>query len=253
MQVVIDKGIQDYLNFANDCASAVLKSPPVTFDLLKDVDLLIREIWGSPVQADAFSMFLCMNGYYLFMAAVRMATAGHVAAIHPLVRSALESACYAFLLTKDASLVTIWANRDKGDKERKASRKAFGNALADTVKHLRGVQIDAAQYVQGLYDASITYGAHPNPSGLFLHVDRPADEGHQWRVPFTCMYGPTSYEVTRGLFACAEFGIGIAYLTVQCVSDHPDHDKLQARFDAVLESKNHIEERLRAESLDDSR
>lgn len=244
MQVIVDKTIDDYLEFANN-AFAVRNAPPVTFQLVKDVDQLIREVWSAPIEADAIPSFLSMNAYYYFMASVRMALAGHVASIFPLTRAALESACYAFLMTRDKSLVSVWADREKGEVERKACRKAFSSAVSDATRRLRMVQVEAADFIRDLYDASITYGAHPNVLGLFKHADVPADEGHQWRVPFTCMYDSTSYEVAHALFICAEFGIGVAYLNSRCISDHPLFKELQTRFDAVLQSKHLMEDRLK--------
>lgn len=245
MQVVVDKDIDDYLDFANNCALQALGSPSLIMDLVRDVDSLIREVWSGPIEADAIPMFLGMNGYYLLLAAIRMALAGHVASIFPLARSALESSCYAFLLSKDVSLVPIWTNRENGEAGRKACRRAFANAVSETTRRLRVSQVEAAEYIQGLYDSSITYGAHPNPTGLFVHFDLPSDGGDQWKVPFNCMYDSTSYQMAHGLFVCAEFGIGIAYLNAQCISNHPRREQLQARFDAVNQSKNLMEDRMK--------
>lgn len=246
MQFLIDKSIDDYLAFSDERTRSFLNSPPQIFELVRNVDTLIREVWAETLDAKIVPAFLNMNAYFSYLAAVRTAISGHVSCVFPLVRAALESACYAFMLTKDETLQSVWMNRDKGDKERAACRKAFTSAVKDTAKQLRTIQVEMGDYVQELYDASITFGAHPNPLSVFRHLEVRDDDGSDhWKVDFTCMYGEDSHEVKHALLACVEYGIVIAYLNAQAITSHPHTTKLNQRFNEVNEAKNAMADMLR--------
>lgn len=249
MQFLIDKSIDDYLAFSDERTRSFQNSPPQIFELIRDVDTLIREVWTGTLDTQTVPAFLNMNAYFSFLAAVRTAISGHVSSVFPLARAALESACYAFLLSKDETLQSVWMNRDKGDDERTACRKAFTSAVKDTAKQLRTIQEEMGDYVQGLYDASITFGAHPNPLSVFRHLEVRDDDGSDhWKVDFTCMYGEDSHEVKHALLACAEYGIVIAYLNAQGIKQHPQVAELNRRFNEVNEIKNAMADLLRHSS-----
>lgn len=147
MQFLIDKNIDDYLAFSDGGTRSFQNSPPQLFELLRDVDTLIREVWTGTLDAQTVPAFLNMNAYFSFLAAVRMAISGHVSSVFPLARATMESACYAFLLTKDEALQSIWMNRYKGDAERTACRRAFTSTVKDTAKQLRSIQAEMGDYV----------------------------------------------------------------------------------------------------------
>lgn len=245
MQLVLEKSLEDYLSFADERTRAFMSAPPDMFRLVKDVDGLLRDAWSGSSNSSPIATFLAVNAYYTFMAAVRTAISGHVSCIFPLVRTALEAACYAFLITKDTDLANIWSNREKGPKENAACRKAFQSAIKDTARRLKSYQVEVAEYLQQLYDAAITFGAHPNPLSVFSHVEHGTDAGDGYvRFSLVCMYGESSYEVKRALLACAEYGIVIAYLNVHVFDSHPDPKKFNVRLNEVNELKNSMEERL---------
>jgi hypothetical protein len=247
MQLVVEKSLQDYLAFCDERARSFLTSPPRTFELVKEVDSLIRDVWSGTLDAQPIPSFLNVNAYYSYLAAVRIAVSGHVSAIFPLVRAALESACYAFLVTKDARLLTVWINREKSDRERAACRRAFTSAVKETSTRLRSIQVEMADYVRDLYEASITLGAHPNPLSVFHHLEVGQDEhSDHVKVSFTAVYSETSFEVARALLACAEYGIAVAYLNFQSLDSHSHVEVLNRRFNEVNEFKNKMEDELRS-------
>lgn len=247
MQLLVEKSLPDYLTFCDERARLFLISPPRMFELVKDVDSLIREVWTGTLDAQPIPSFLNLSAYYSYLAAVRVAVSGHVPAIFPLMRAALESACYAFLVTKDAALLTVWTNREKSEKDRAVCRKAFTSAVKETSTRLRSVQVEMADYVRDLYEASITFGAHPNPLSVFHHLEIGQDEGSDHvKVAFTAAYSETSFEVRHALLACAEYGIAVAYLNFQCLGSHPHVEVLNRHFNEVNEFKNRMEDELRS-------
>lgn len=248
MKFEIDKTIDDYLTFSNERARAFLDSPPRMFMLTKTVDALLREVMvGELVNAAPVPSFLAMNAYYSFLAATRMAAVGHVSSIFPLVRTGLESACYGFLISDDDALMSAWINRDRSEADRSICRSALTSSIKKAAAQLTSIQMEVATYLEGLYDASITYGAHPNPQSVFRHLQPQEDDGSAfWRLNFTCMYDETSYEVQHALLTCAEYGIMIAYLNMWTVKSHVNVEVLNRRFNEVNDLKNSMAEELRS-------
>jgi hypothetical protein len=144
--------LRDYLTITVENSAAMLRAPSPAFNVLTDIDQLMSAVWTSDLRRDPIVLFLGVNGQMLIHGAVRTAVAGQVAAIYPLLRAALESACYGFRISKDPALLQVWADREKGE----AQRKAFKPSVADAVEDLRKVEEELAQYIQSLYEESIT-------------------------------------------------------------------------------------------------
>jgi hypothetical protein len=210
--------------------ASMLQTPSTAFNLIIDVDQLMSAVWTGNLPSNPIPLFLGANGQMLFHVAVRTAISGHVAAIYPPLRAALESACYGFLISKDPVLFQAWADREKGEAQRKACRKAFSSAVTDAAKDLSKVEASLAQYIQNLYEESITYGAHPNVSSVLANVSRPTDGGDHWRVNFGRIYVAGDGEIEHALLACAEYGLVVAYINVRGTPSHPEGKILTERF-----------------------
>ncbi len=248
-QLVLEKDLEAYLAFTGERERLFLAAPPEIFTLAKEVDSLIRDVLKDSGAVEAISMLLNMNAYYSFLAAVRCVVCGHVSPMFPLLRASLESACYAFLLTKDTALLQIWMDREKGEAENRLCRTTFGPAVKRTSEALRTIQPEMADQVQHLYDVSLTFGAHPNPSSVFRHIDVDANRSDgKVAISFTAVYNETSFEIKHALLACADYGLAIAYINVQSVKTQPDVKGLNHRFNAVNELKNDMEDKLRVEA-----
>ena len=141
------------------------------------------------------AMVLSMNAYMLFLAGVRVAMTGHVTACFPVLRTALESACYGFLIAKDPDLSAVWADRHKDADSKKVCRKAFGSAVTDVAKLVEREQPGGGQWLSDAYDAAIDFGAHPNIKSVFGHVrileDVPEDP--YFRVNLAGLYGAETF------------------------------------------------------------
>jgi hypothetical protein len=89
-------------------------------------DLLTGEQEVTPTAA-----FLFMNSYMLYQSSIATALTGHAAAIYPLLRTALESACYGYVMRKDTAIEGLWLNRHDSEAATKAAGKAFTPAVND--------------------------------------------------------------------------------------------------------------------------
>lgn len=123
MRVVIEGGIDSYIAAANETTAELLASSAPIVAVLREYDTYFREGLWQEHQLTEVPLVLCMNAYQLFLAGSRMALSGHCAAVFPLLRTALESAAYASLMTHDPDLQEIWCRRHQGEKEKRLVEK----------------------------------------------------------------------------------------------------------------------------------
>jgi hypothetical protein len=129
----------------------------------------------------------------------------------------LESACYALLITTKPELEPVWSDRDKGGAERKASRKAFGSAVADVIKILDLKDAGLGAFVSRLYESSIDHGAHPNSLGIWNNVQVALPLEDQKRFDQGSIYPGNSLQVFRALNAALEYGRAVALILAYCL------------------------------------
>jgi hypothetical protein len=144
----------------------------------------------------------------MFLGAARMALSGHPAAVFPLMRAALESASYGYLMEQQPGLSEVWGNRHRSEPDKRACRNAF--TFDKAIKGLAYKAPDIERVAKEAYESAIDYGAHPNPKGVFGHIsineDRP--DG-MVAVTHISLYGSDQPETIRGICACLDFGFVI--------------------------------------------
>jgi len=161
---------------------------------------------------------------------------GHVVAVFPVLRTALESACYGYLVAKDPGLAEIWSNRHRDDSARKACRAAFTGAVRVVAKDFdRSQPPDGGAWIEEAYDAAIDFGGHPNIRSVFAHVrvEEDVEDDSYFRANLADLYGPDHAETQRILIAALDFGLAIAVVLTRSLDD-PDEqhqDELQALSD----------------------
>ncbi|PTQ63519.1 hypothetical protein C8J45_10592 [Sphingomonas sp. PP-CE-3G-477] len=218
MKVRINLSLADYVRIGNANTEGLLAGHHALMPLVNDYyDFFATKLWSDGQPIREVPMFLSTNAFMIWTSGVRMALSGHETAIYPLFRTALESACYALLISLDPALESIWSDRDKGDVERKASRKAFGGAVADVVKHLEAEQSGLGDFISSLYETSIDYGAHPNTLAIRNHVQIGPKTTEQKRFDQGSIYPGDSFQVFRALTSAAEYGRGIALVLIHCL------------------------------------
>lgn len=197
------------------------ETPPELMPLVQDLDQIFHDhFFGGTFEFEALAAPLCMNAYTLFLSGVRQALSGHVAATFPLLRSAIESACYAHRIQCAPELADVWVNRHKDEQSFRASKKRFGSAVSETVKALAALDEQAAAYVQAMYDASIDYGAHPNPKSVLNHLSFAEETEIEARFELAGVYGEHSYQVNLALLAAAEAGFACLFIIAALIPDH---------------------------------
>ncbi|HFX0590207.1 hypothetical protein [Brucella intermedia] len=234
VRIVIEGGIDTYLAAADETTAELLTSKEPLVAALREYDTYFREGLWRQYQPPAVPLVLCMNAYQLFLAGSRMALSGHCAAVFPLLRTALESAAYASLMTHKPDLQEIWTRRHQGEADKKACRKAFTFEKAIGLLKHRAPDIHALAAL--IYEGAIDYGAHPNIKGVFGHVSIEDQDADFVSVSHTSLYGATHIETIRGLCACLDFGLAI--ISIIALSSPEISGALLADLSHLNEAKN---------------
>lgn len=218
MEVRINLSLADYIRDGNTNTEGLLAGHHPLMPLVTDYyDFFATTLWSEGQHVAEVPMFLSTNAFMTWTSGVRMAMSGHETAVYPLFRTALESACYALLITLKPELEAVWSDRDTGEAERKASRKAFGGAVSEVVKHLEAEQLGLGGFVGSLYETSIDYGAHPNIRAIRNHVQVAPPMNEQKRFDQGSIYPGDSFQVFRALVSALEYGRGIAIVLAHCL------------------------------------
>lgn len=177
------------------------------------------------ITSEAVPALLAMNAFQLFLAAARTSMSGHAAAVYPILRTCLETACYAHRLNGDPDLTEIYVNRHNDSASMKQCRRKLGTAVADTAKVLQSDDNEWA-LLDEAYQSLIDFGAHPNVRSVFSHVrfgkDRP--DGLM-SVEHISVHGPNDHETMRAMLACLD--ISLVVIAVLATMKEDAVDELQ--------------------------
>lgn len=218
MKLEYDKTFDDYINAGEETVAELMaENGPLVRALRHFHDFYAKILWSEGGDLAPIVVTLTLNAFTTFLAGTRIAMTGHANVIFPTLRTALEYACYAFLIADDPSLGQVWIERHKDDAGRKASRAAFGQAVAVTATKLNTIQATSGDWIRAAYDAAIDFGGHPNPRGVFRHMQIADDQGDDFhRVNITSLYAFNHFETSRALIGCLDFGLIIAVVIARC-------------------------------------
>lgn len=243
--VDVGGGLESYIAAGDENTRELLASDAPVIAALKQFDAFFRDgLWREPVLSNPLAFLLFTNAYMLFLSGARMALTGHAAAIYPLLRTALESACYGFLIERKPDLADVWTQRHQSKAQYDACRNAFTVAKAN--KLIRPVSADIGNLVEGIYDAAIDFGGHPNIKGVIQHVtmDQDRDDG-MVAVNLAGLHGTGGTETTRALVACLDFGLAIAAVIV--LGPETPSKALVTKLQELSDLKNAVADELQAD------
>lgn len=161
------------------------------------------------------ALFLAANSHSLLLAAGRISVTGHASAMFPVLRAALESASYCFLMVKNPSLSEVWRERHSSPVHKSACRKAFNGAIKAVAEQSRWTA-EAKDYLNRLYEAMIDNGAHPNPNSIFNSTDIEDGDDH-WHVHLNSLYEADAPMTRWAVFVCAETTLLVASVLAECL------------------------------------
>jgi hypothetical protein len=234
-RVELGGGLREYMSKADETLQELQASDTPCLKVLRQYDEYLQHDLWQHVAPSPFSVVLFLNAYQLYLAGARMALSGHPAAIFPLMRTALESASYGFLLEQEPALSEIWRNRHRSEADKKACRKTF--TFEKAIAGVEPKSPDIHRLAKEAYDGAIDYGAHPNLRGVFGHItlDESRPDG-MTAVVHTSLYGADHPETIGGLCACLDFGFLI--IGIIAIAGPTPGETLADELQALNDAKN---------------
>lgn len=206
MRMDENKTFDEFLQFSNEVqGEADFHTPP--YELLRKIDEYIRKhIYNTELSAPTSAIFLTVNAIWMLYGAARNVLQGQPSVVYPVLRTALENACYVVELCANPKLEDIWRERHHSNRKRDKSRKHFTNAVVNARRKLNDAQPDFGEWMYMMYESFIDFGAHPNPKAIFTHLANEyeeTDDGH-YKFSFHGLYASTSFEAQKASLAVAE-------------------------------------------------
>lgn len=240
--------LKSYIEATNEVAQDHAANPPQLMSLIEDMDVILqREFFAGDIDVNPFVAVLMMNSYTLLLGAVRQALSGHVVTVFPVVRAALESACYAYLMSQDEARVDMWLHRHRSEEDKKTCRKIF--TVANAVSALGISCPQMADYISANYEAAIDFGAHPNPRSVTGHLAAGDVDDTYYGVTLTAVYDHDHWLVNRELLVCVETGQAIAFLFSFLIDGHPLVRERLGDFNDWMIRKNGVAEELNGKPI----
>lgn len=232
--------LSDYLTATNENHNLHAEKEPHMMAMIHKMDRIFHEeIFEHEYDANAATMLLAMNSYMMLSNSVHQALSGHMVAVFPVARAALESACYAFLTSSDEKMSSIWFDRGKSKTATSRCRDEF--SVKKAARKLRAEYPELADYIDALYDSTIEYGAHPNIRSVSQHLKDKGLVDDVFRVfKLAGIYDVNSHEVNTSLLLCLEVGQAIVFLLSMSAKDHPLLKVRHEVFQSWIDEKNAI-------------
>lgn len=239
----------DYLSATLENSNGHAQEHPHLMYMVLQMDQIFQEeIFDHEFDVNPIAGFLAMNSYTLLLSAVRQALSGHLVSVFPVVRTALESACYAYLIAHNEKIGNIWLNRNTTKSALQKCRKMLSVNMAS--KELKSISPEMAEYVMANYEIAIDFGAHPNKKSVVNHLKYMGEVDERFHgFKLTGVYGQNSSHVNYALLFCTEVGQTIAFLLAACADKHPlIYDRLEV-FANWINEKNRIADEINGEPI----
>ncbi|SFB53921.1 hypothetical protein SAMN03159488_04976 [Pseudomonas sp. NFIX10] len=209
-----DNSFRAYLNAGTENLDEILNTGSPFLSMMDGLDsYLTQHVSGPAVAPDEVIVHsILINARFLLMTAFRVGLTGHAAGVYPILRTALETACYALLMTEDESqtLTKIWISRNDSPDNLKACKKAFQAPIKSAQKIANDRGPGLGDWMYELYESSIDFGAHPNAKTVTLHTRMYDDEAGLTQCENVGLYAVGNHGYEWGLLACVEMGLATA-------------------------------------------
>lgn len=219
----MEADFRGYLKAAAEAERESLAEHAGFVGFIDELDSAFRGlVTGKTYGSSLVCSFLGINAHASFLAAASTAIRGQAPATFAVLRSCVESAAYAFLVSQDKSDGDLWLARHQRPDEMRAKftvNRAVQKLSSDP---------ELAAKLKETYQWMIEFGGHPNPRSVVDHVrfKEEANEGHP--VSFIYIQSPGTVGLVRSLSATIENGCIALAIMCHAMEDHPE---MHATFD----------------------
>lgn len=209
-----DDSFRAYLTAGTENINEVLVSDSPFLSMMDDLDDFLRQHVCSStyVQDNPIIHSVRINARFLLMTGFRVGLTGHSTGVFPILRTALETACYALVMSKKESLCEVWINRNSSPEDTNKCKNAFSAAIKSAQKIVSEHQPELGHWMYALYESTIDFGAHPNAKTVTLHTRILENEEGYIRIENVGLYGVENHGYLCTLLACVEMGLVTAFV-----------------------------------------
>lgn len=249
-----DDSLRSFLTACSENQDEVLTGDSPYVAMMDALDSFLLTHITNPTEApsDLVMHALRINARFLLLTGFRIGLSGHAAGVYPTLRTALETACYSFLMSRDENLSDVWMKRSLSVDHTKAFKKAFKQPIADARDLMDKLYPnDLGKWMYELYQASMEFGAHPNALTVALHTRFSDDDATGWtKYENIALYTVGNFEFDRTLLACVETGLAIAIVLSMTFEKPPqvvfeslnNLNSMKDNLESILRSKFGIDD-----------
>jgi hypothetical protein len=152
---------------------------------------------------DLVGPFFSVPAHAALRAATSLAMSTQISPGFAAMRQCLEASLYGLYISQHPDSFETWIKRTEDDASRRQMKNEF--TIAKLQKTLESLDADTFSLWTRMYDKTIDFGAHPNPSALLSTLKKKEQEkGIRWEVT----YLTSEPEVIRGTFkSVAQTGV----------------------------------------------
>ncbi|ORL47640.1 hypothetical protein B7H18_31285 [Pseudomonas putida] len=222
----------------------ILASGSPFLTMMDNLDsFLTTHVCGSSISPDDLVIHsMSINARFLLMTSFRVGMTGHSGGVFPILRTALETACYALIMSRDSTLSDIWLKRNCSADDLKACKKAFQSPIKAAQKLVDEHDPKLGSWMYELYESSIDFGAHPNAKTVTLHTRMFDDEVGYTRFENVGLYAVGNYGYEVSLLACVEMGL-VTAIVLSMTHETVSPAAIQA-LQALNDQKNDLERQI---------
>ncbi|MEN4750722.1 hypothetical protein ABEH28_13245 [Pseudomonas sp. Ps21-P2] len=243
-----DDSFRAFLTACTENQDEVLAQNSPYYAMMEALDSFLLTHVTNPgeLPEDLVMHALRINARFMLMTGFRIGLTGHAAGVYPTLRTALENACYAFLMSHDKALSDVWMKRSLSVANTKAFKKAFKQPIADARDLMDKLhENDLGAWMYEMYQASMEFGAHPNALTVVLHTRLSDDvETGGKKYENIVLYSVGDFEFERTLLACIETGLAVA-IVLAMTFVNPSMESIEA-VNSLNKMKEELVEMLQA-------
>lgn len=203
--------IGEYLEGAQQNMNEFMSDITFAQEVIIDVErYLTRELWVGELDICDEVGQLCSNAYSMWLAGVMLAAGGHPTAVPSVLRTGLESACYAVLIHESPDLAAVWRNRNNDEDALRLCKKHFSSAIKRSTDLMESKRPGIGNIIYGRYENTIDFGAHPNTLSIVHNMHREQLSDDVWNNTFGILYDHDAIQAKRGVLFCADIGTAIS-------------------------------------------
>lgn len=201
--------LSDFIKDAYENTFATFVNMKPDYDRLRRIDTKFRKaidyLHNSP---DWFIGFFLLRSHSSYLGAARLSMSAQVYETYMVLRGCLESALYGFFIAKDVAAKKIWMDRHESEQTLRFMKNTF--QIRSIFSLLRKTDEKVCDAIQELYDRTIDFGAHPNPSGV-LGTLEVKENGHDINFQMNYLTNDT-VQLRLALQTTAQVGVGALML-----------------------------------------